>query len=372
MLFEEKSRNDDEFKKSSESNYEFLNRSSRKLFANIREYLNEWFSEYPDEHKYELEQRLKDKDDINFMGAFTEIFLYKMLKNLGFDIEIHPEIEECNDHPDFLIKYDGNEIAYFESTTSNKYHLGKTESIHSKKIIEYLNNNLKSKVYLNILFKKMSKQPPSLNKIKDAIQVLINDGDYSRTDIVTDGNWEISVEYIDTNKKQNLTQPIGIESSEPMLIDSKTSILNSLKKKGKKYRKVKLPIIIAINILDGFLFEPDEEDIFAALFGDEILTMNIETRKLIPKRLGNGFWFRNNKSINKSISSVIICSGVNPWNIGSKNITLWHNPYTNDKINPEIFNVDQKIPNESERTMYDKSGKSLVEILELVDLYNDI
>ncbi|MBI9103734.1 MAG: hypothetical protein JEY99_15065, partial [Spirochaetales bacterium] len=256
MLFESKFRNDNSRYRENESNYGFLDRSSREIFNRVRNYLNEWYEEYPKEHTKDLEKRLKDFNEENFYGAFTELCFYMMLKKMDFNIEIHPEIENCNEHPDFLILKNNEKIAYFEATTSNKKHFGKTETKHAEKIIEYLNDNLESKVFVNITFEQISKEQPKLKEIKDSIQNIIIKNDINSEKHISVGSWRIKLGFIESKEGKVLKRPIGLESFGVKFIDSRKSLLNTLRKKAKKYKHINLPLIVAVNVLDGFLFEP--------------------------------------------------------------------------------------------------------------------
>ncbi|HLW33809.1 MAG TPA: hypothetical protein VKX40_16225 [Aequorivita sp.] len=86
-----------------ENSFNYYHKSTRKDILIIRETIESWFLSFPDSEKIELKNRFdKDMD-----SAFFELFLYQMFKKLGFLITIHPELEDSNKRPDFLIEKDG-------------------------------------------------------------------------------------------------------------------------------------------------------------------------------------------------------------------------------------------------------------------------
>ena len=108
-LFDNISRNFDGPAKHNEETYSYFNRSSRIDVSIVREKLNKWFEEYPNEEKKELKKRFQ-KD---FDPAFYELFLFQLFKTLGFEIEIHPQIPSSSNRPDFLIKKGQLEIEIY-------------------------------------------------------------------------------------------------------------------------------------------------------------------------------------------------------------------------------------------------------------------
>lgn len=110
-----------------ENVYDYYNTSARADITIIRNTLEGWFLNYPENEKKELKSRFK-KD---FDSAFYELFLYELFSKLGYEITIHPDLPSSPKRPDFLICRDGLEI-YVEAkvvTTKqmNKKHLNEKE-----------------------------------------------------------------------------------------------------------------------------------------------------------------------------------------------------------------------------------------------------
>lgn len=98
-LFEDKNRIYDKPATHNSNTYNYYDCSSRVDIAIIRKVLNEWFDDYPDTEKNELNRRFNK----SFTSAFYELFIFNLFKLQGFKIEIHPDIPGTTKKPDFLI-----------------------------------------------------------------------------------------------------------------------------------------------------------------------------------------------------------------------------------------------------------------------------
>ena len=98
-----------------------------------------------------------------------------------------------------------------------------------------------------------------------------------------------------------------------------------LRKKGKRYGKLPNAFIIAVNIADGTY----EHQIHNAIFGNEAVEFNPQTRQHQNIRVGNGFWRGETKWHYTRVGAIIIANKLNPWTIFStdeKQIQIYHHP----------------------------------------------
>lgn len=96
--------------KHNDNTYEYYNISARTDISKVRDILEKWFYNYPEEEKKELKSRFK-KD---FDSSFFELFLYELFCKLGYNIIIHPDLPSSPKKPDFLISKNDLEI-YIEA-----------------------------------------------------------------------------------------------------------------------------------------------------------------------------------------------------------------------------------------------------------------
>lgn len=98
-----------------ETTFEFLQRGGRTEAIEIRQWMETWFQEYPEDHGVELKKRLQSKHFAEFLGAYFELQVYSILRLLGCNIVIHPGFAETHGTVDFEVTH-GKDIFYVEAT----------------------------------------------------------------------------------------------------------------------------------------------------------------------------------------------------------------------------------------------------------------
>ena len=105
-LFDDFERTDDSPALYSESTYSFLNRAAGERWSRVRTLLENWFAQYPNEHRELLRTSFTDSDQGQHLGAWWELYTYSLYRCLGYSIEIHPKLDGVDTTPDFLATRD--------------------------------------------------------------------------------------------------------------------------------------------------------------------------------------------------------------------------------------------------------------------------
>jgi hypothetical protein len=98
-----------------ETTFEFLQRGGRTEAIEIREWIEKWFREYPEDHAEELSKRLQSKHFAEFMGAYFELQVYSSLLRLGCNVAVHPSFAGTHGKVDFGVTH-GKDSFYVEAT----------------------------------------------------------------------------------------------------------------------------------------------------------------------------------------------------------------------------------------------------------------
>ena len=98
-----------------ETTFEFLQRGGRREAVEIREWMETWFRQYPENHAEELRKRLQSKHFAEFMGAYFELQVYSSLLRLGCDVAVHPGFAGTHGTVDFGVTH-GEDCFYVEAT----------------------------------------------------------------------------------------------------------------------------------------------------------------------------------------------------------------------------------------------------------------
>ena len=116
--------------KNSEPHFNYINKTNRIHFQNVRKTLEEWFDEYI---KYnsrsanDLRSRFRSSDNEHHLASLTELYLHHLLLINGYTPEAHPETPGISTKPEYIARAgDGSQfvieaaLIYENNTISQK------------------------------------------------------------------------------------------------------------------------------------------------------------------------------------------------------------------------------------------------------------
>jgi len=83
----------------------------------VRNLLEEWFAAHPESEKTDVANRFTDFDDRQHIGAWWEIYVATLYRQLGYTVVAHPTISGSDRKPDFLMSRAGSHF-YVECTVA--------------------------------------------------------------------------------------------------------------------------------------------------------------------------------------------------------------------------------------------------------------
>ena len=86
-----------------ESAFEFLERGGREEAIEIRQWMEEWFREFPYERKENLKRRLRSNNYGEFLGALFELQIHRIFRRLDCSVEVEPDFPGTDGTIDFLV-----------------------------------------------------------------------------------------------------------------------------------------------------------------------------------------------------------------------------------------------------------------------------
>lgn len=367
----------------SESHWHFLNRTGRPAFQYIREVLEDWFSEY----KASLSKRRKlctdfrSGRDAEHLAAFFELYLYHLFKKQGFEIEVEPEWEQGS--PDFLLTSANGKTILLEATGIYPERWFGSASKLEQKVLDDLNKHLDSPdFFLDIEIKQAPNNSPPYAQIRRYLQKQLELLDYDQVMQEALGREDMglerfpsipwihdtwTIEFTVMPKQSEArgkagVRPVGQIFYDFGWVDSVSAIKACIHKKYRHYGELDIPYILAINNVDPFT---DEEDLCNALFGQEVWHMNIKTDEISPSRQPNGAWFGPRGWTQTRISSICSFQRLRPENIHMVSPIIWHHPFAQNPLEPNLINLTQQIPNLSERSFDLREGVHPATLLQL-------
>jgi len=176
---------------------------------------------------------------------------------------------------------------------------------------------------------------------------------------------------LDSQGQANKT--VVYQLSEARKVEAENSLRDALETKSKKYGNFELPYVIAVDVLAIDSFGTDIGEI---LFGKEVILFDRQledfslTRSpLLPDRPSeeNGFCRARKRARNQQVSALLLVEDLMPWSVARKTPVLWHNPWAERPLDPNIWQGPQMIPDMDapEPYMQERVGKKGHEIFHL-------
>jgi hypothetical protein len=379
MLFDQRERPFQGPKSYTESDYEYLNRSARIEAQRVRAFLNLWIGQYPGQHRDELISRLKSDDDRSFRSATFEIILFAVLRSIGCQITVHPDLNsQVGTHPDFLVMSEEGETAFLEAVLASEHSEADISARKRTDVVLSAIEKIDSpNFFLGVNAEGHPDKPPSGKRLRSQLEqwLFSLDPDYIAHQVEQQGSdaipkmeweeegWKIVFDAIPkkAEKRGKGQRVIGTLFGGARFVNSWAPIRDAIKAKGNRYGELDLPFIVAVNV-DAI--HVDRIDEMQGLFGEEEYVFKVgDPSPPEMRRKPNGAWHGPKGPQYTRVSGPWLFGNLNVWNIVSRANTLYFNPWGAKAI-PEVFTVlDHARPAGDKMRWAD--GRSLGQILGL-------
>jgi len=362
MIFGRAERLDTGPAKYSESIFSFLNRSARAEAGRVRDKMEEWLSDYPVNERGRLIASLQSSDDLVFLAAYFELYLFTLLRRLGYSLEVHPATTSGAKKPD-LVARETNELGvYVEAIlASEATRLESNQTVIMNQVYDILNEMDSPDFFIGLKISGAPKTQPSAKKIREQVSEWLKSLD---RDVIADlhqpdtlrglPNLEINhdgwhIVFLPIAKSPAARgkpgiRPIGTQMKGFELTKTKEAIRDAIGKKATRYGEMDRPYIIAINVLSPVL---DQEDVLDALFGSEQLAFWTDMPDDHPpewRRARDGVWLGPSGTEHTRVSGVLIVKYLTPWTIAHSDVTLYHNPWAQRRYIGSLTTLSQALP----------------------------
>lgn len=349
MLFEEKPRFYCGPKEDAENSFDYYDRSNRGEINDKRERLNNWLTNINLTEASELVSRMKQNTN-EFISGELELILHRMFRKLGYKVTLHPKMENGR-APDFLVKTNKTEFLC-EATIVRKSNLTASAEQRKSNLVNAINEiRLPAGYFFSIDFRKIGLNSPNLKSICQEISSAaieyfdLTAGASFRFDIQR-SDWDIELTLFNGGGKIAYDRSIGMHLGRAEFIDSSSDMRERLNKKSTRYGTIRMPLILAIANTKHY---DSHDSMIACFFGDEAVSIDLETNIPSLFRLGNGFFGTCESPKNRHVSGVIIFPNALYWaaHIGEKHPTFVPNPWANMPVDHETLPLNSYVVSEN-------------------------
>ncbi len=358
-----------------EKTYNYYDRSARKDIGNVRELLESWFENLPNNEKNETKERFK-KD---FDSVFYELFLYNFFLKLGFEIIIHPIIKNIKKRPDFLIKKDNLEIYVEAKISEAKSEVEKSFDNLLRRFYDKI-NKIKSDhfiFHIEELTIKTTNQPSTKElkaKILEKLATLNHNTELEKAKIKNFDNFQkinyenneinISITFLPVNVLAigNTRRSVGITPIETFIGGAEEAIRESIRKKSKRYGKLDKPYLICVNALS--IKSSSLHDIDSAIWGSLAISFSTNPENTNGKFIRNadGIFYNNRAKRIRNVSGVMV-NRIFPNNIPNSKYWIFAHPFSENPLDFKRFGLPYCYIKESQ--VINKDCQDLGDIFEL-------
>lgn len=352
-----------------ESAYEYYRCSERKSIESMRVHLEEWFASFPEAGKLDLQQRFRSRIKGQHDAAYFELHLYRLFTQMGFQLEIHPDLEEEQTHPDYLVSRDGTPRFYLEATIARDSEQEARQEKRANQVLDALEQLESPDFSLSIRVQGAPATPPSGTKLRAKLERWLATLKYE--DVVKlwqsedidalpkfawrHEGWALTVEPIPKSLERRGSadiRAIGMTLPEVRTLSLHEDVRKAVELKNR-YGNLDKPFLLAINVTDEF--RVDKIDVMNALFGEE--TVILDRGGARPgARVPNGAWFTKYGARNTKISAVMVYGNVGPWNANEREPWIVHNPWAKIPLSLDLLPLRQFVPDQQTSTMPERDG----------------
>lgn len=319
-----------------EDSFTFLNRVATPYWARVRDFVDETFASYPAEHAEELRMRFRSRRWPEHIGAWWELYLYRLFRSLGFEVELHPALPGVTTRPDFRVH--GGDLSFLVEARhvaagimSGQRQVGRDDWITAP-LDELTHPNFMVRVKI---LERESQRPRRAAVTAGVLDWLDGLDPDDLAGPVQDlprfpgraGGWRFELKALPVRAEARGRADrrlVGLYPGSGGFDNTTAALRAALKEKASKYGRPECPFLLAPLVTSGHL---DTEDVVGALFGTEAIQVSgddLEHVRVIRRR--DGFWISGDGFRGTRITAVLIGSAVLPWTAAKALPRLWLNP----------------------------------------------
>ena len=354
-LFDEKPRDWTRPSTGSETTYFFYDRSSLDEFARLRRMLQRWINRLPSAKRASFVSRMRHKgtgspkEEINFQGAFFELFLHEFLCGNDGAVEVEPLINGLT--PDFGVAEASAEgtINYVVEATNIVDESIKMSNRNDQYALDVLNEIKSPDYFLWVETEGNWTSRPKKRHLKQPFEELIRKANYHdvrerwemstppRVEMLTPyatvrhDDWTLTGHLVPVINRPNKGRFVAIGSGKTFVSDPISDIKSELYEKAGRYKGVD-NLVIALR---GYGSPLDERDVKEALFGRSVLEFHVSNGpnyvgsvpSPVERQQLDGFWFNNSGPQNEHVIGVMVFGDLYPQSVDRATGVFYANPY---------------------------------------------
>lgn len=357
MIFSNFERTDSSPKLNIESDFAFLNRTSRDEMARVRDLLEALLLEYPEQD--DLVARFRSGNNPHFRSAEFELLLFSYLNKQGFKLTPHPVLDNGSaSRPDFLVEAPNGDQFYLEAVLATEHTEDRTHDPLLATTLDVFSSTFHKNFTLIVQTSGYPSTQPSGKKLRNAtirwldsldpdeVQAQLDIGGHDALPrlVWSHEGLDVSVQALPLlpDRRGKASRLMSVQFGQAGWVDASGPIRDAIKFKGSKYGELGKPLVVAVNFTGHHL---DRRDEMQALFGQEQMVFSVTNPSAEPKleRAPDGAWTGKGGPQFTRVSGAWIFDNMCMYNLPSREPTLYLHPWARHPLSAEILRYPHAI-----------------------------
>ena len=337
----------------SEPSYRYLAASAQPEAEIIRQLLEDWLLHYPMPLHNDIVSRFRSARDEQHKAATFELYLFTLLRKLGYNIEVGPYLGV--ERPDFLARENDGVAFILEATSVTEASDKETSGIRRReRILDQLYSLRSNRFLVDVSYDGAPTSDVNIKRelacIERWLDTLTDEQPTTApgsTHLAEAPTYTFAVEGLSIELTAISAREAGLQPSSDHIIMSigakearfsitSEAIRKKIENKMKHYERANHPFVLAINSSN---FAISQHEVFSALFGDLAVQVPMGARReRAPTivRIPNGVLYQMGQPRWTRLSALLIIGDLHPWSIGARKLTLFENPHAARKLRGPI------------------------------------
>jgi hypothetical protein len=334
-LYDDFERTDPQPRRPEESVFAFLNRVDQPFWHRIREELERWYADYPDEQRgFDLRNRFRRREPSQHFGAWWELYLHRLFRCLGFDVEVEPEVS--GGKPDFRLTRDSSSFLVEATTTFSGIVDEERDPAREAAILAAIDQARNPDFTVGLAIEKVGDQQPKVREITAPLERWLagfDPDEVLKLDIFDAPQFQLELRgwcllfTAFALRPEARGKPdhrlLGMGPGMSGYVNDLQQLRAALIRKGLKYKPEEPLVLAVLQMSSGSV---DHEDIEGALLGTVAYPV-LEQGLGRPFRRKDGVWMRGDGPTGTRVSAVLTANNLVPENVARTWPRLWPNPW---------------------------------------------
>jgi hypothetical protein len=344
-LFDDFERTDASPGRYDENRYAFLNRVAQPYWQRIREELERWYKDFPDDQRnFDLCKRFRRTEPNQHFGAWWELYLHQLFRRLGFDVEVDPPVP--GGKPDFRLTCESDSFLLEATTSFSGIVDEERQPTREAAILAAVDHATNPNFTVRLEVEQVGHDQPKVREITEPLEQWLSGLDPD--DVLGESIFDAPQKPLEVRgwkllftafalSPEGRGQPdhrlLGMGPGMAGYVNDREQLVSTLIGKRKKYRPEE-PFVVAVLLMSSGTV--DHEDIESALLGPVVYPVLPESGLGQPFRQRDGFWIRGNRPIATRVSAVLTGNNLVPENVTRTWPRLWPNPWAVRPVSTDL------------------------------------